>query len=66
MVRTAAYAGLARAREESDKKRRVEEEAEEEECRSSAVEPSSSKDHVRERPIESEEEDYDSKKREAN
>jgi len=63
MARTAADAGLARAREESDKKRRVEEEAEEEECRSSAVEPSSSKDHVRERPVESEEEDDDSKKK---
>ena len=37
MARTATDAGLARAREERDKKRRVEEEAEEKESRSNAA-----------------------------
>jgi len=63
MARTAADAGLARAREERDKKRRVEEAAAEEESQE-CVAPSSSRDHVRrDRPVESEEEDEEESKK---
>ena len=70
MARNAADAWLQRAKEEGEKRRKVAEEAEEEDGRGSDnaksqedVAPSSSKDYIRrERPVESEEEDENTKK----